>query len=127
MTSPRGLWILLHLLYLSAEDIRERQVSLTVILELGCSGIVYAAAAGHVPQPLPGLFLLLFGFLSREQIGYGDGWLMLSLGMWLSLEALLWILFLGIGYGVLYALLFGARELPLIPFLAAAYMTGGWL
>ena len=127
MTGAGGLWILLHLLYLSVEDIRERQVSLFVIAELGGTGMIYALSVGYVPQPLPGILILLLGRFSNEQIGYGDGWLLLALGMWLPLKTLLWILFLGIGLGTLYALVFRVRELPLVPFLAAAYAAGGWL
>lgn len=127
MMGADNLWILLHLLYLSAEDIRERQVSLVVIAELGGTGIIYALAAGYAPQPLPGILILLLGRFSKEQIGYGDGWLMLALGMWLPLKTLLWMLVLGIGLGALYALVFHVRELPLVPFLAAAYVAGGWL
>lgn len=121
------LWILGHLLYLSAEDIGERQISMLVILELGVTGLLYILASGHIPQPLPGFLLLLLGYVSREQIGYGDGWLMLALGMWLDFSKLLWMLFLGMGMGSLYACLSHKKELPLVPFLAAAYVIGEWL
>lgn len=66
MTGAGGLWILLHLLYLSVEDIRERQVSLFVIAELGGTGMIYALIVGYVPQPLPGILILLLGRFSNE-------------------------------------------------------------
>lgn len=121
------MWVLGHLLYLSAEDIREQQISLMLLLELGGTGLLYALSSGHIPQLLPGFALLYLGFVSREQIGYGDGWLMLVLGMWLDLENLLWMILFGMGFGVLYAFLFRKKELPLVPFLTAAYLMGGVL
>lgn len=121
------LWIMGHLLFLSVEDIRDRQLSVIVILEFGCTGIVHALSRGHVPQPGLGILLLCFAFMSREQIGYGDGWLILALGMWMTAPELLQILFLGMGCGILYGLCFGKRELPLVPFLTVAYVIGEWI
>ena len=116
-----------HMLFLSAEDIKERQLSLSVILELGCSGIFPVLYKGYTPQWGPGLLVLAAGFISREQIGYGDGWLLLALGMWMPLLDLLYMLFLGIGLGVLYGFCFRQKELPLVPFLTAAYVIGEWI
>ena len=113
-----SIWVLAHLLYLSAEDLKEHQVSMIVVLELLGSGLLYGLTVGHTPQPVPGCLLLLLGYISREQIGYGDGWLILSL------TELLWVLFGGTGLGGLYGFLFHKKELPLVPFLTAAYMIG---
>lgn len=118
------VWVLFHLLYLSVEDLRDHQISMIVVLELLGSGLLYGLAAGHFPQLFPGCMMLLAGYASREQIGYGDGWLMLALGMWLELTELLWMLFIGMGLGGLSALLLHKKELPLVPFLTAAYMIG---
>lgn len=121
------LWILGHLCFLSAEDIREHQVSLWVIGELGITGLLRSMAAGQPPHLFLGLLLLAAGFAGKEQIGYGDGWLFLALGMWLSAPELLLLFFLGTGAGALYGCWFRVREVPLIPFLTAAYLTGVWL
>lgn len=114
-------------MYLSAEDIAEHRISLFVILELGGTGFFYIAAAGRMPQLWPGILLLTIGYFTQEEIGYGDGWLLLALGMWMELRELLWMFFAGIGLGGLYALLFCKKELPLVPFLTAAYIMGEWL
>ena len=121
------LWLLCHLLYLSAEDMREHQVSMGVILELGGSGLLYVLAAGRTPRLLPGACLLLLGVCTQEQIGCGDGWLMLALGRWLGSAELGWLLGLGRGCGSRYGLLTRRKEIPLVPFLTAAYMIGGLL
>lgn len=121
------VWVLLHLLFLSAEDMREGKLTMAVILELGMTGIGYAALAGRPPELLPGLLLLLFSRLSKEQIGYGDSWLVLALGMWMELWALLRMLFLGIFLGSVWTVLRRKREQPLVPFLTAAYVIGEWM
>lgn len=100
---------------------------MAVILELGCTGLAHALRTGHIPQPGPGILLFCAAFLSREQIGYGDGWLMLALGMWLDLPELLWILCMGMGLGALYGCCFRQKELPLVPFLTVVYVIGEWL
>ena len=123
----RRLWILCHLLYLSLEDAEEHQVSVGVILELGGSGLLCVLAAGRPPHILLGLCLLFAGACTREQVGYGDGLLLLALGMWLETAELLRMFFLGMGLGSLYALLTGEKEIPLVPFLTAAYMIGEFL
>lgn len=115
------------MLFLSVEDMKGGQLSLSVILELGCSGILPVLCKGHVPQWGPGLFVLAAGYISREQIGYGDGWLLLALGMWMTFPELLFMLFLGMGLGILYGLCFRQKELPLVPFLTAAYVIGEWI
>lgn len=122
-----SLWILLHLLYLSAEDVKEQRISIPVILELGCTGMLCAAAEGRIPSLLPGCLVLLAGFFSRERIGYGDGWLMMALGMWMDTAGLLRLFFGGVMLGSLYALSFRKKELPLVPFLTAAYIMGKWI
>ena len=124
VTRVKTLWILGHLLLLSAEDIKERQVSLAVIGALGGTGFLCSLVAGRLPEPLPGLFLLAVGYFSGERVGYGDGWLLLALGMWLSASELFFLLFLGMGLAALWGSLFHCRELPLIPYLTAAYMIG---
>lgn len=121
------LWVFLHLLLLSAEDIKEGQLSMAVIWEIGAAGIGYAVLTGQTPQPVPGLFLLAFSYITKEQIGYGDSWLMVSLGMWMELGELLELFCVGLFLAVIAAVLSGKKEQPLVPFLTAAYVIGEWL
>lgn len=120
-------WVLIHLIILSVEDIRNRQLSVLLILELGLGGLVYVLYGGHRPEPGLGILLLAFGYGTKEKIGYGDGYLMLALGMWLSDAALLKIFFLGICMASLYGVCMQKRELPLVPFLTMAYMMEEWI
>lgn len=120
-------WVLIQLLILSVEDIRKRQLSVLLILELGLSGLVYVLYGGHRPQPGLGIILLAFGYGTKEKIGYGDGYLMLALGMWLPGSKLFEIFFLGICMASLYGVCTQKRELPFVPFLTMAYMMEEWI
>jgi len=120
-------WLLLHFVWLSAEDIREGELSMAVIAELGITGIIRAVRTGTAVEWVPGIILLFVGYATKEGIGYGDGWFVLALGAWLPLFCLLRVLGLGFLYCVIAAAVLGRKELPFVPFLAAAYITGEWL
>lgn len=122
-----GLWILGHFLWLSIEDMRKGQLSLAVIAELGMTGLIRLIWSHGTAAWLPGIFLLWAGYISKERIGYGDGWLILALGAWLSAEELFRLLGLGFLYCVVFGVVSGKQELPFVPFLTAAYITGGGL
>lgn len=120
-------WIFLNLLVLSLEDIKEGQLSMAVILELTVTGRIHAAYTGQVPSVGLGLFLLSLGFFSGEKIGYGDGWLMFALGMWMTLPELLSIFLAGVGLCAMYGICMKRVEVPLVPFLTVGYLMGEWL
>lgn len=123
----RNAWILAHLLLLSAQDMKEMQLSILWIMELGIVGLVRAVYMCGTVEWLPGIIFLSLGYVSGEKIGYGDGWLLLSLGMWMSLEELLYMLSLGLLSCAVFSIGSGRRELPLVPFLTAAWILGGFL
>lgn len=119
-------WLLGHLIWLSAEDIRERQLSMVLVAELGMGGLVYSLFACNAVAWIPGMLLLGIGCVSGEKVGYGDGWLVLALGMWMSYSELLHLLGLGFLFCIIYAAFAKEKEVPFVPFLTAAYLTGGW-
>lgn len=119
------LWVAGHLLFLSAEDIREGRISMIPVLELGLTGLFRIVYMKGSAQWIPGILILCLGYVSKEKIGYGDGWLLLALGMWLDLYELLLMLELGIVCCIIYAAVSGKKELPFVPFLTAAYLLKG--
>jgi len=119
------IWVSVHLLLLSVEDIKEQQLFMPAILELGLSGWIYALNTNHTPALTPGLFLLIVGHLTKEQIGYGDAFLVLALGMWMTDIQILLILIVGMIFSIVFAVCFRKKELPFVPFLTAAYLTLG--
>ena len=106
-----GNWLLFHL-------------SAGLLLSLHRPG---AAAGGLLCDLLPGLFVMMIGLLTKEAIGYGDGWVLFAGGLaiggagaaaelmaGLILSALWSLGLLGSGRGT------GKTRLPFVPFLACA-------
>ncbi len=118
------MWICICLLWLSVEDFLEGQVSMAVILALGVTGGCYALYTGQRISFWPGVLLLVSGYFTDEQIGYGDGWLILALGMWASSERLLGVLFGGMALSAVWAVCRKKKEVPLVPFLTISYVIG---
>lgn len=121
----RKVWIFAHLLVLSVQDIKEMQLSILWIAELGIVGLMRILYMGGTVEWLPGIVFLGMGYVSGEKVGYGDGWLLLSLGTWMSLEELLSMLSLGLLFCAVFSICSGRKELPLVPFLTAAWIMGG--
>ena len=143
-------WIL-HMLMLglcSAEDYREKKISMwKFILYAGIAvgyGIwEYSTAdsqrsvwmAQSVLGSLPGLLMLCMGKLSQEAVGYGDGLLVLIMGVSIGFWETMGILFtasIGAGAAALYTLLRhkGGRkkQIAFAPFLFLGMARGRvWL
>lgn len=78
---------------------------------------------------IPGIVALLFSKLSKEVMGYGDGILLVVMGIYLPLEKLLSIGMLAFGIAGIVALALlvvfqkkGNYKIPFVPFLTLAYV-----
>lgn len=76
---------------------------------------------------LPGLFLLVIGFFSKEKVGFGDGILLIMIGLMVGFSFCLGILCVGLMSACLYALFLlifrragRGDSFPFVPFLALA-------
>lgn len=119
------MWVLIHLLLLAIEDILEGQLYLPVVFELAVTGFIKTKKEDLLIRLFPGTFSLLLAKVSGEQIGYGDGWLLVALGFWLEGPRLYLMLYESMVLCILTALFLGKKEMPFVPFLTAAYMIGG--
>ena len=120
-------WIASHLFLFTWQDMRSRELSFLVLLEFLISGFLYGIAAGNRCCPWPGILLLYIAAVSGEKIGYGDGWLVLGMGMW-NLEKEVWFaLVTGCMLCAFTGILLKKRELPFVPFLTVGYFAGRYL
>lgn len=121
----------------SIRDGKKKSIPLWYLL-LGCAGSVLlqlmSALRGRAdPEELflsllPGVFLILLAFLTREKIGYGDGIFLLILGAMVSDGGtMLLLLFLSLVLTAGYAAVLLARKkagrntkIPYLPFVLAA-------
>ena len=73
---------------------------------------------------IPGAVFFLLSFLTREKVGYGDGWVLLMIGLFLGIYRCFLILFVGLLAESVVAIVLLAfrkiqrdREIPFSPFL----------
>lgn len=82
----------------------------------------------------PGICCLLFSKISREALGYGDSLLLCMMGFFYSVEELLLILLMAIGFAGIAAILLlvvlkkhRKYEMAFVPFLFMAYGVNVWI
>lgn len=113
-------------------DIRYKEIPIIVTIIGGIVGVICSIVQQRVPIELlcatiPGLVSLVLGKVTRQAIGYGDGFLLCAMGMYVSCEVLLSILMnacILAGVVALALLVFrrkrGKDQLPFVPFLLTA-------
>ena len=87
---------------LSWEDMRKQQLHGWAILLLGISGMTISLLGGCWKNPvwflglLPGIFMLILAWSTRESIGYGDGLVILGMGCFYALGEIMGIVMIAI-------------------------------
>lgn len=133
-------WIIagVFLLIGSMFDIRERKVPvwlLTIGLICGLGIEIMNVITnsifwwGWITDSLPGIFALMVALITREQVGYGDGWILLFLGWLAGCKSIVMITAwaLGICFVISMILLISKRggrntQIPFIPLLFIGYL-----
>ena len=120
-------------------DMVKRQVSLTVSFVCGAIGILLWIGSGNMDGRflrtlVPGICLLLLAWASKGKVGYGDGIVLLSAGMYFTDEermVLCMAAFAGAGIcGLLLCAFFHKGknyEMPFVPFLFLGYLIVRWI
>ncbi len=121
---------------LSWEDMRKQELHGWAILLLGISGMTISLLGGCWKNPvwflglLPGIFMLILAWGTRESIGYGDGLVILGMGCFYALGEIMGIVMIAItiaGITALGLLVFGHKnrksEFPFVPFLLGAHLV----
>lgn len=123
-------------------DCRKKRVPLAVIL----AGIILAffcRLTGIVRDTvwesmllavLPGILFLLLAFLTREKVGYGDGWMLIMIGMFVGARKGMLILLVSLVMeSIAVIILLACRkitreeEIPFAPFLLLGMGVVLWL
>lgn len=122
------------LLWNSISDLKEKRISLLVTGFYALTGVGYQIinkqmGSWMVVSLLPGLLVLAFAKITREKIGYGDGFLLLSLGCYLNIEEMLLVCMIAVclaGVIALILLVFFHKgrdyAIPFVPFLLCGYV-----
>lgn len=131
----KNVIVLLYLGILAGLDVRKRQISLALTGVLFLAGVGWQILVEHTSwlewllSLLPGAGFLILSFVSREQVGYGDGLLLLTVGIWLGFGQTFGVVTLGL---VLCSVLCGVLlmkkkmrrqdSVPLVPFLLLGFV-----
>ncbi len=109
------------------KDVKERQIPIVWVVGCGIVAVVYLMMGEKInivfliQSMMPGMLLLLCALLTKESIGYGDGVVVLLLGLWCGgLFAALAAgiaLFLTGFYAVFLLLKRCKKTIPFLPFL----------
>ena len=131
--SSAEIFTLAGLSFLSIEDIRTKQLSVTGILFLGVGLFLCRLWEGteFLPMALgvvPGLLAMLLAVATKEQIGLGDGLVLVALGFGNDIGKLLGMLFAAFFLSGIWAVLLlivkkiGKKQsFPFLPFLLTGY------
>lgn len=127
--------IFIFLVCCSLQDIKEKQLSVKMLVLAGISFAALYLLCGQASfeewrrNMLPGMFAFFLAFLTKEQIGYGDAACLAVLGSVVSCDALLGAIISGLLLLSIYsiALLIGKKadrktKLPFLPFLTAGML-----
>lgn len=119
---------------LAVLDFYKRRISVILLAGLTIFTVaVKIAEGGHpvfwIAGTIPGILFLIIGCITREGVGYGDGWIITLLGIMTGLWDAVCICFVAI-FGMAVVSMIGMtvfrwnrkKRIPFVPFLAAGYM-----
>lgn len=128
--------MLLTLGYLSGKDIKLKKISVVPLSVSGILAVIYVLAGKSMNMSismsrmyfiaclLPGMLFLLLSWMTGEKVGYGDGVVLLVMGLWTNGFFCMIVTCLAVflsGLYAVYLLLKRKKELiPFVPFLLAA-------
>lgn len=117
----------------SWQDIRKKQLSVKWLIYFGITALIVDIFY-KIPFPMcisgmiPGVMLLLIGAASKEAVGYGDGFSVMVLGLFLFLRDTIWVLSAGFFISTVVSIVIlssGRRKrvqtVPFLPFLTAGF------
>lgn len=125
-------WIIsfIFMIICAVKDIKSKTIPVWMIVLFGIIAILYSGFWGNrgllptLYSLIPGAFLLTLSLCTRESIGYGDGLLMLPLGMLVGLSVCVRTVVWGMVMSGVCALILlvcrkakGKTQIPFIPFL----------
>ena len=124
-----GIWLVVQ----GGIDFKYKEIPLWISILGGIIGFIFCiienrSVTSVLSACIPGILILGFSWLTKEVIGYGDGIVLLVMGIYLTFSELLSIGMMAFCVAGVVALLLlvlfkknGSYRIPFIPFLAISY------
>lgn len=122
------------------EDWRKKEISLISILLFSVLGVAFYIEGSmewtnrQVWAFCPGVFLLLWSWITRGKVGIGDGLVVLEMGLYLQLDEITAIFSAALMGAAVYSGILYMRKrknadllIPFVPFLLGGYVGGLYL
>lgn len=124
-----NIFITLYLFLASIFDVKTRKIPLILIIIFSIIEIIYFTNFHFVLGLIPGFLMIIISRITCNSIGYGDSFLILSLGFSLSIYTVFQLLLLGLFFSSIIGCLLLLKnknkkyKLPFLPFLFIAWLT----
>ncbi len=132
----KDIFVWIFLLFHTITDLKSRKINIVVCLIFASVGLILFAFGSEKDWLsmfggiLTGCYLLFFSFITKEAVGFGDGCVVMALGIWLGGGKTLLILMGGFVLTALFGVVrvcmkkaTGKSELAFIPFFTLSYST----
>lgn len=113
-------------------DLKQKEVPLLPIVIVGIGGILYiifgVEKISYIAGAGLGILCLLFGKITEESLGYGDGYLLLAIGLLIGLKKNIALLIIALFLSAIFSMVLlilkkGNRKttIPFVPFLLLSW------
>ena len=125
-----AVWLGIQAIY----DFKYKEIPLGICVGGSLIGIAFGVVEHRridtiMVALIPGILLLVFSWLSKEVIGYGDGLVLLTMAFFLSIQQQVYILMMAFGIAGIVALILllvfrkkRKYRIPFVPFIFAAFL-----
>lgn len=127
-----------YLFWGALQDFRKRKIRTEYLWIGGIAGSVYTVIeilkgnndfVNWIIAMIPGVIILIIAKYTKEKIGFGDGWVFIILGNFLTVTEIWYVLQTAVFLTTLFSLIliFSKKaskeyQIPFLPFLLAAYL-----
>lgn len=125
---------------MSIKDIKEKRINGNICILAIMAALVFRVTCLHeldiviLLDMVPGFVFLLFSYISREEIGYGDGMMLIFTGCVTGFGNTIFTLMISLSviliWGLVMEMTQGNRrkyEIPFVPFMSVGALAGGFL
>lgn len=121
----------------TVSDIRSKKILVWSAWVFGLFGLVYGFVGNELSilqglvALLPGIIFLIISKITKESMGYGDGMIVLVMGIYISIQKLVGSLMIALIFAAAWSMILLVffkkkkhEEFPFVPFVLLGYLGG---